>query len=80
MAEFRRGVEYSMKGILIKIPEWMDEEIVKISVNRLVRLEEKRRELIETTVKKLDLDEGDLAELERIRDELWKKEKERLKL
>jgi len=69
-----------MKEILIKIPEWMDEEIVKISVDRLIKLEEKRRELIETTVKKLDLDEKDLVELEKIREELWKKEKERLKL
>ncbi|MFW6194459.1 MAG: hypothetical protein ACOC5L_02960 [Halobacteriota archaeon] len=35
----------------------------------------KKRELIEKTVEKLDLDEEDLKDLEKVREEVWKEEK-----
>ena len=39
-----------------------------------------KRELMEETLKKLDIDEEDLKELEKIRGEVWKKEKRNLRL
>jgi hypothetical protein len=38
----------------------------------------KKREIIEETIKELDLNEGDLKNLERVRQNLWKKEKLKL--
>lgn len=35
----------------------------------------KKMEIIEETIKKLDVGEGDLKNLERVRQNLWKKEK-----
>ncbi len=69
-----------MKQISIKVPEWVDEELVKLQMERILALEIKKRELIEETLKKLDIDEGDLKELEKIRGEVWKKEKKKLRL
>ena len=64
-----------MKQISIKVPEWVDEELVKLQIERILALESKKRELIEETLKKLEIDEGDLKALEKIRGEVWKKEK-----
>jgi len=69
-----------MKQISIKVPEWVDEELVKLQIERILALESKKRELIEETLKKLEIDEGDLMELEKIRGEVWKKEKKKLRL
>ncbi len=69
-----------MKQISIKVPEWVDEELVKLQMERILALESKKRELIEGTLKKLDLGDEDLKELERIRGEVWKKEKKKLRL
>lgn len=38
----------------------------------------KKREIIEETIKKLDIGEDDLKNLERVRKNLWKKEKLKL--
>jgi len=38
----------------------------------------KKMEIIEETIKKLDVGEGDLKNLERVRQNLWKKEKLKL--
>ncbi len=38
----------------------------------------KKMEIIEETINKLDLGEGDLKNLERVRQNLWKKEKLKL--
>lgn len=38
----------------------------------------KKREIIEETIKKLDIGEEDLKNLERVRKNLWKKEKLKL--
>lgn len=70
----------SMKQILIKVPEWVDEELVKLQMERILALESKKRELIEETLKKLDIGDEDLKELEKIRGEVWKKEKKKLRL
>jgi len=69
-----------MKQILIKVPEWVDEELVKLQMERILALESKKRELIEDTLKKLDIGDDDLMELEKIRGEVWKKEKKKLRL
>ncbi len=69
-----------MKQILIKVPEWVDEELVRLQMERILALESKKRELIEETLKKLDIDDKDLRELEKIRGGVWKKEKKKLKL
>jgi hypothetical protein len=42
--------------------------------------ESKKRELIEETLKKLDIGDEDLEELEKVRGEVWKKEKKKLRL
>ncbi len=46
----------------------------------MIALEAKRREKIEETLKKLDIGEEDLKELEKTRGEVWKKEKKKLRL
>jgi hypothetical protein len=69
-----------MKQISIKVPEWVDEELVKLQMERILALESKKRELIEDTLKKLDIGDEDLKELEKIRGEVWKKEKKKLRL
>lgn len=40
-------------------------------------LESKKRELIEDTLRKLDVGNKDLKELEKIRGEIWKREKKK---
>ncbi|MFZ3059841.1 MAG: hypothetical protein WA102_08900 [Candidatus Methanoperedens sp.] len=69
-----------MKQILIKVPQWVDEELVKLQMERILALESKKRELIEETLKKLDIGDEDLRELEKIRGEVWKREKKKLRL
>ncbi|MFZ2411782.1 MAG: hypothetical protein WAW23_09450 [Candidatus Methanoperedens sp.] len=69
-----------MKQILIKVPQWVDEELVKLQMERILALESKKRELIEETLKKLDIGDEDLMELEKIRGEVWKREKKKLRL
>jgi hypothetical protein len=69
-----------MKQILIKVPQWVDEELVKLQIDRILALESKKRELIEETLKKLDIGDKDLRGLEKIRGEVWKREKKKLKL
>jgi len=69
-----------MKQILINVPEWVDEELVKLQMERILAIESRKRELIEETVKKLGIGEEDLQQLEIIRGEVWKKEKRKLRL
>ncbi len=69
-----------MKQILIKVPEWVDEELVRLQVERILALESKKRELLEETLEKLDIDNEDMKELEKIRGEVWREEKKKLKL
>lgn len=69
-----------MKQILIKVPQWVDEELVKLQMERILALEAKRREQIEETLKKLNIGDEDLRELEKIRGEVWKREKKKLSL
>ncbi|MDO8726103.1 MAG: hypothetical protein Q7J35_08555 [Candidatus Methanoperedens sp.] len=69
-----------MKQISIKVPEWVDEGLVKLQMERILALESIKRELIEDTLKKLDLKDDDLKDLEKIRGEVWKKEKKKLRL
>ena len=69
-----------MKQISIKVPEWVDEGLVKLQMERILAHESKKRELIEDTLKKLDIGDDDLKELEKIRGEVWKKEKKKLRL
>ena len=69
-----------MKQILFNVPEWVDEDLVKLQMERILAIESRKRELIEETLKKLDVGEEDLQQLEKIRGEVWKKEKKKLKL
>jgi len=69
-----------MKQISIKVPEWLDEELIKLQMERIVSLERKKRDLIEEALKKINIGEEELEELERVREEVWKQEKGKLKL
>ncbi len=69
-----------MKQIFINVPEWVDEELVRLQMERILAIESRKRELIEETVNKLDIGEEDLQKLEKIRGEVWKKEKRKLRL
>lgn len=69
-----------MKEINVKVPDWMDEDFFKLQVERIITLEKKKRELIEKTIEKLDLNENDLKELGKVREEVWKEEKKNLGL
>ena len=41
-------------------------------------LESKKREFIEETLRKLDIGDDDMSELEKIRGEVWKRERENI--
>ena len=69
-----------MKQISIKVPEWINEDSVKLQMERIVSLETRKKELIEDTLKKMNLGDEELENLERIREDVWKKEKKRLRL
>jgi len=69
-----------MKQILINVPEWVDEDLVKLQMERILAIENRKRELIEETLNKLDVGDEDLQQLEKIRGEVWKKEKRKLRL
>lgn len=69
-----------MKQILINVPEWVDEELVKLQMERILAIQSRKRELIEETIRKLDIGEEDLQQLEIIRGEVWKKETKKLRL
>lgn len=69
-----------MKQISIKVPEWIDEDLVKLQMERIVSLETRKRELIEEILKKTSVGDEELENLERIREDVWKTEKKRLKL
>jgi len=64
-----------MKQILINVPEWVDEELVKLQMERILAIESRKRELIEETIRKLDIGKRTCQQLEIIRGEVWKKEK-----
>ncbi len=49
-------------------------------MKRILSLESKKRELIKETLEKIDIEDEDLMDLEKIRGEVWKEEKRRLKL
>jgi len=66
-----------MKQILINVPEWVDEEFVKLQMERILAIEGRKRDLIEETIKKLDIGEEDLHQLEKIRGEVWKETKKK---
>lgn len=69
-----------VKEINVKVPEWMDEDFFKLQVERIITLEKKKRELMEKTVEKLDLNENDLKDLEKVREQVWREEKKKLGL
>ena len=63
------------KTITLEVPDWLDEKLVKETVKRLIEAEETRKRLIEDIIAQLDLDERDLKDFEKFREELWKKRK-----
>jgi hypothetical protein len=69
-----------MKQISIKVPEWIDEDLVKLQMERIVSLETRKREITEDILKKMNMGDEDLEDLERIREDVWKEEKKRLTL
>lgn len=69
-----------MKQILIRVPEWVDEDLVRLQMARIVSLESRKKELIEETLNKINIGEEELLGLERIREDVWKKEKKKLGL
>ena len=54
-----------MKQILLNVPEWGDEDLVKLQMERILAIESRKRELIEETLKKLDIREEDFQQLEK---------------
>lgn len=69
-----------MREIQVRVPEWMDEDFIKLQIERIIRIEKRRREFIEETLRKLAVDEEDLKKLERVREDVWREEKKRLGL
>ncbi len=69
-----------MREILVRVPEWVDEDFIKLQIERIISIEKRRRELIEETLGKLAVDEEDLKKLERVREDVWREEKKRLGL
>lgn len=69
-----------MKQISINVPEWIDEDIVKLQMERIVSLETRKREITEEILEKMNMGDEELEDLERIREDVWKEEKKRLRL
>jgi len=69
-----------MKQISIKVPEWIDEDLVKLQMERIVSLETRKREITEEILKKMNVGDEELEYLERIREDVWKEEKKSLSL
>jgi len=63
-----------MKTLKLKIPDWVDESMVKYHVKEMVELEKKRKKILKRIISKLNLNEKDLEEFEEFRADLWKKE------
>jgi hypothetical protein len=57
-----------------------DGDVIIIEELKKLVLESKKREFIEETLRKLDVGNEDMRELEKIRGEVWKKEKKKLRL
>lgn len=68
------------KTITLEVPDWLDEKLVKETVKRLIEAEETRKRLIEDIIVQLDLDERDLEDFEKFREELWKKRERKIPL
>jgi len=51
-----------MKTLKLKIPDWMDESMVKYHVKEMVELEKKRKKILKRIISKLNLNEKDLEE------------------
>ncbi len=62
------------KTITIEIPEWADEELIKENITKLLEIEKGRRDIVSKIAKKLELDDKDLEEFEKFREDLWRKE------
>jgi hypothetical protein len=69
-----------MGVIEVEVPEYLPLKPLKKKIDELVREEDARWLLFERSVEELNLCEADLAELECVRDRVWKEEKKTLGL
>jgi hypothetical protein len=69
-----------MGVIEVEVPEYLPLKPLKKKIDELVREENARWLLFERSVEELNLCEADLADLEGVRDRVWKEEKKKLGL
>jgi hypothetical protein len=66
-----------MGELLVQVPESVPLTPLKKKINELVKEEELRWALYEKCKDDLDVSDRDLIELERIREDVWQKEKKK---
>lgn len=66
-----------MGELLVQVPESVPLTPLKKKINELVKEEELRWSLFEKCKDDLDVSDRDLIELERIREDVWQKEKKK---
>ena len=69
-----------MSEIKIEVPEEIPLSSIKRKIDELIKEEEMKWALFEKCKEELSLTEEDLDELEKIREESWKKTKKKYKL
>lgn len=69
-----------MGVIEVEVPEYLPLKPLKKKIDELVREEDARWLLFERSVEELNLCEADLADLDSVRDRVWKEEKKKLGL
>jgi hypothetical protein len=73
-------VDDFMGVIEVEVPEYLPLKPLKKKIDELVREEDARWLLFERSVEELNLCEADLADLDSVRDRVWKEEKKKLGL
>ena len=61
----------------VKVPEGIPMDSLREKINELIREEEVRWTLFETSREELSIDKAELEDLEQVRESVWKEEKKK---
>ncbi len=66
-----------MGEMKVKVPEGMPMDFLREKINELIREEEVRWTLFETSREELSIDRAEMEDLEQVRESVWKDEKKK---
>lgn len=66
-----------MGEMKVKVPEGIPMDSLREKINELIREEEVRWTLFETSREELSIDKAELEDLEQVRESVWKEEKKK---